>query len=224
MHKRLQLLALILSLINLPNLAQPSASLYFTTAIPVDDFSEYNSNVGFGGAMELFLFSPSEKLPYGFGINLSYIGYGIHFLEDPDSEHLDMSFNKANNFASAHILFQIAPHTGSVRPYFETLFGGSYIFSRTEMGYAYHHPQTLWVDDWVWSYGWGVGLKLLAHGDPVFNSGSVYLDLKVRYMMSTETTYLDRNSVAFYDGVIEYNLIKSKTDMVIVFLGLFFFF
>jgi hypothetical protein len=92
------------------------------------------------------------------------------------------------------------------------------------MGYAYHHPVVLWVDDWAWSYGGGVGLKLLAHGDPFFNHGSVYLDLKVRYLMSTETTYLDRSTVAFYDGVIEYNLIKSKTDMLTVSFGLFFYF
>ena len=144
MIKRLQLLALFLLLINLQLLAQPSASLYFTTAIPADDYSKFSSEVGFGGTMELFLFSPSENLPYGFGLNLSYVGYGIHFLKNPDSEDLDMSFNKANNFASAHILFQIAPYTGSVRPYFETLFGGTYIFSRTEMGYAYHHPVVLW--------------------------------------------------------------------------------
>ena len=224
MIKRLQFLATFLLFTNLPFLAQPSASLYFTTAIPAGDFSEYSSKVGFGGIMELFLFSPSEKVPYGFGINLSYIGYGIHFLEAPDSEELDMSFNKANNFASAHILFQIAPYSGSVRPYFETLFGGSYIFSRTEVGYAYHHPASLWIDDWAWSYGGGIGLKLLAHGDPFFNHGSVYLDLKVRYLMSTETTYLDRNSVVFYNGVIEYNLINSKTDMLTVSLGLFFYF
>ena len=174
--------------------------------------------------MEFFIFSPSELTPYGLGINLRYIGYGVHLLETPDSEELEMSFNKANNFASAHILFQIAPYLGSVRPYVETLFGGSYIFSRTEAGYDYHNPATLWIDDWAWSYGGGVGLKFLAHGDPYFNRGSVYLDLKVRYLMSTEATYLDRNSVVLYDGTIEYSLIKSKTDMLTVSLGLFFYF
>jgi hypothetical protein len=224
MIKHLRFLVIFFLLFSLPIFPQPSASLYFTTAIPAGDYSEYTNKVGFGGIMEFFFFSPSERTPYGLAINLSYIGYGIHFLEAPDSEDLDMSLNKANNFVSTHILFQVAPYTGSVRPYIETLFGGTYIFSRTEMGYAYHSPVTLWVDDWAWSYGGGVGLKLLAHGDPFFNHGSVYLDLKVRYLMSTETTYLDRNSVIFYDGAIEYNLIKSKTDMIMVSLGLFFYF
>ena len=223
MIKRLQFPTMIFLLFSLPILAQPSASLYFTTAIPAGDYSEYTNKVGFGGIMEFFFFSPSELTPYGLGINLSYIGYGVHLLETPDSEELEMSFNKANNFASAHVLFQIAPYSGSVRPYVETLFGGSYIFSRTELGYDYY-AATLWVDDWAWSYGGGVGLKLLAHGDPIFNRGSVYLDLKVRYLMSTEAIYLARNSVVFYNGAIEYNLIKSKTDMLTVSLGLFFYF
>ena len=181
MFKYLQRLAIHLMLFSIPILAQPSASLYFTTAIPTGDFTEYTANVGFGGIMEFFFFSPSERTPYGLGINLSYIGYGVHFLVSPDSEELTMSFNKANNFASAHILFQIAPYSGSVRPYIETLFGGSYIFSLTEVGYDYYYPSSLWVDDWAWSYGGGVGLKLLAHGDAFLNGGAVYLDLKVRY-------------------------------------------
>ena len=223
MLKQLLLLAIFLPLFNLIILAQPSASLYFTTGIPAGDYKDYNSNAGFGGIMEYFLFSPSELTPYGLGINLSYIGYGVHLLEDPESEELEMSFNKANNFASAHILFQIAPYSGSVRPYFETLFGVSYIFSRTEVGYDYYKA-TLWVDDWAWSYGGGVGFKFLAHGDPFFNHGSVYIDIKVRYLLSTTTTYLDRNSVVFYDGEILYNLINSKTDMLTVSLGLFFYF
>ena len=224
MIKRLQFLAIFLLLFNLSLLGQPSASLYLTTAIPAGDFAEYTSNVGFGGIMEFFFFSPSESTPYGLGINLSYIGYGVHFLVAPDSEELTMSFNKANNFASAHILFQIAPYSGSVRPYIETLFGGSYIFSRSEVGYDYDYPATLWIDDWAWSYGGGIGLKLLTHGDPYFNRGAVYLDLKVRYLFSTEATYLDRRSVSFYDGGIHYTLIDSKTDILTVSLGLFFYF
>lgn len=224
MIKRLQFLTVFQLLFNLTLLGQPSASLYFTTAIPAGDFTEYTANVGFGGIMEFFFFSPSERTPYGLGINLSYIGYGVHFLVAPDSEELTMSFNKANNFASAHILFQIAPYSGSVRPYIETLFGGSYIFSITEVGYDYYYPATLWVDDWAWSYGGGIGLKLLTHGDPYFNRGSVYLDLKVRYLLSTDATYLDRSSVAIYDGEIHYTLIDSKTDMLTVSLGLFFYF
>ena len=204
--------------------AQSSASFNFTTAIPMGEFKNHISNVGFGGNMEYFFFSPSERIPYGLGINLSYVSYGIQFFVNPYSDELGVSLNKANNFASVHILFQIAPHTGIIRPYIETLFGGSYIFSLTEVGYDYYSPATLWIDDWAWSYGGGVGLKLFATGNPLFDSGSTYIDFKVRYLLSTEVTYLDRNSVEYYGDEVYYSLLKSKADMLLVSIGFFFFF
>jgi hypothetical protein len=204
--------------------AQPSASLNFTTAIPMGDFKDFTNKVGFGGNLELFFFSPSERMPYGLGINLSYLSYGAHFFDDPYSDELELSFDKANNFASAHILFQIAPHKGTIRPYFETLFGGSYIYSLTEIGYDYDGPLNLWIDDWAWSYGAGLGLKLFVTGDPFFNSGSSYIDFKVRYLLGTSTEYLDRNSVEIYYDEVYYSVIESKTDMLMVSIGFSYFF
>ncbi|MGD8305231.1 MAG: hypothetical protein PVF17_01130, partial [Ignavibacteria bacterium] len=144
--------------------SQSSVSLNFLTTFPVGDFSDYSNDAGFGGNLEFFFFSPSEVTPYGLGINLSYISYGAHFYENPYTDDLELSFDRANNFVSAHILFQIAPYEGSVRPYFETLFGGSYIYSATEIGWNYDSPINLWIDDWAWSYGAGVGLKLFLIG------------------------------------------------------------
>ncbi|MCH7962341.1 MAG: hypothetical protein IH852_00195 [Bacteroidetes bacterium] len=204
--------------------AQPSASFNFTTAIPIGDFKNHAGNVGFGGNMEFFFFSPSERTPYGLGINLSYISYGVHLFAGPESDELSLNFNKANNFASVHLLFQIAPHNGTVRPYIETLFGGSYIFSLTDVSYDYYSPATLWIDDWAWSYGGGVGIKLFATGNPLVDAGSTYIDFKVRYLISTEVTYLDRNSVEYYGDEVYYSLSKSKTDMLTVSIGFFFFF
>jgi hypothetical protein len=204
--------------------AQPSASLNFTTAIPMGDFKDFTNKVGFGGNLELFFFSPSERMPYGLGINLSYLSYGAHFFDDPYSDELELSFDKANNFASAHILFQIAPHKGTIRPYFETLFGGSYIYSLTEIGYDYDGPLNLWIDDWAWSYGAGLGLKLFVTGDPFFNSGSSYIDFKVRYLFGTSAEYLDRNSVEIYYDEVYYSVIESKTDMLMVSIGFSYFF
>ena len=204
--------------------AQPSASLYFTTAFPMGEFKDFTASTGFGTTTEFFFFTPSEKVPYGVGLNFSYVSYGLRFVNDPYDNELSLSFNKANNFASVHILFQVGSYSGSVRPYFETLFGGSYIFSNTEIGYDYYGPISLWIDDWAWSYGAGVGLKFLSLGDAYFNHVSVYIDLKVRYLFGTTTSYLDRQSIIFYYDTIEYSLIESKTDMLTASIGLYFFF
>jgi hypothetical protein len=214
----------ILAILSGTNFAQRSASLNFITAVPLGDFNNYSNDVGFGGNLEFFFFTPSEKTPYGLGINLSYLSFGAQFYDDPYSEELELSFDNANNFASAHLLFQVAPHKGTIRPYFETLFGGSYIYSLTEIGYDHDGPVNLWIDDWAWSYGAGLGLKLFITGDPFFNFGSTYIDFKVRYLFSTSAVYLDRNSVEIYYDEVYYSVIESKTDMLTASIGFYFFF
>ena len=223
MKRFLQTITITISII-ITSFAQPSASLYFTTAFPMGEFNDFNTTTGFGTTTEFFFFTPSKKVPYGIGINFSYVAYGLRFVNDPYDNELSLSFNRANNFASMHILFQIGSHSGSVRPYFETLFGGSYIFSNSEIGYDYYDRVSLWIDDWAWSYGAGVGLKFLSLGDAYFNRGSVYIDLKVRYLFGTTTSYLDRESISLYYDAIEYSLIESKTDMLTASIGLYFFF
>jgi hypothetical protein len=205
--------------------AQPSASLYFTTAFPVGEFRDYVGNTGFGASSEIFFFSPSENVPYGIGLNFSFVSYGMYFGVDPYTDELGLSYNKANNFASVHLLFQLAPAKGSIRPYVETLFGGSYIFSHTDFIVDYCCPPvTMWFDDWAWSYGAGLGLKFLSFGDAFLNHGSLYVDLKVRYLLSTSTEYLDRSSVVLYYDTLEYSTFESKTDMITASIGVYFYF
>ncbi len=223
MKRFLQTITITISIF-ITSYAQPSASLYFTTAFPIGEFRDFSPSAGFGTTTEFFFFTPSKKVPYGVGLNFSYVSYGLRFVNDPYDNELSLSFNKANNFASVHILFQVGSYSGSVRPYFETLFGGSYIFSNTEIGYDYYGPISLWIDDWAWSYGVGAGIKLLSLGDTYFNRGSVYIDVKVRYLFGTTTSYLDRESIYIYYDTIEYSLIESKTDMITASIGLYFFF
>ena len=120
--KRLTILLLFIIFINFSQKvnAQPSATLYFTSAFPMGEFKENLSGAGIGASTEFFFFSPNETTPYGLGLDLSYVTYGINFLVDPNIDDFAMSLDRANNFASVHILFQIAPVYGSVRPYVET--------------------------------------------------------------------------------------------------------
>lgn len=222
--KKILLTLTLFTVLSFSSIAQRSASFNFITAVPLGDFNDYSNDAGFGGNLEFFFFSPSEKTPYGLGINFSYLSFGAHFYDDPYSDDIDLSFDKANNFASVHLLFQAAPHKGTIRPYIETLFGGSYIYSVTEIGYDRDGPVNLWIDDWAWSYGAGMGIKFFITGDPFFNSGSTYIDFKVRYLFGTTAEYLDRNSVEIYYDEVYYSVIESKTDMLTASLGFYFFF
>ena len=98
-------------------IAQPSVSFYFTTAIPINEYNNFDDDLGYGGNLEIFFLSPSKEKPLGMGISLSYFGQGLFFYEDYCNCETYLSNNRANNFANAHLVFQLAPTGGTVRPY-----------------------------------------------------------------------------------------------------------
>ena len=190
--------------------AQPSVSFYFTTAFPVNEYQNFDNEVGYGGNLEFFFISPSKPKPIGIGASLSYFGQGLYFYNDPCDCETYIGNNRANNFINLNLILQVAPTGGTVRPYLETLFGGSYIYSSTDVITLNSTIINLYIDDWAWTYGVGGGLKFLINEVGEDGSG-MFLDLKARYLMSSNVNLLNRNSLRFannqfYDAVQEIQL------------------
>ena len=220
MKTNLTILTTLFLLISVQYLsAQPSVSFYFTTAIPVNDYQQFDDELGYGGNLELFFISPSKQKPIGMGISLSYFGQGLYFYEDPCDCETYLGDNRANNFTNLHLVFQIAPTGGTVKPYLETLFGGSYVFSNSQITTLNYSSVNLFIDDWAWSYGVGGGLKFLLGGD-----GSAYLDLKGRYLMSSDVSLLDRNSIRYANDRFYYSVNETQLNFVAVQIGIIFYF
>jgi len=220
MKTNLTILTTLFLLISVQYLsAQPSLSFYFTTAIPVNDYQQFDDELGYGGNLELFFISPSKQKPIGMGISLSYFGQGLYFYEDPCDCETYLGDNRANNFTNLHLVFQIAPTGGTVKPYLETLFGGSYVFSNSQITTLNYSSVNLFIDDWAWSYGVGGGLKFLLGGD-----GSAYLDLKGRYLMSSDVSLLDRNSIRYANDRFYYSVNETQLNFVAVQIGIIFYF
>jgi hypothetical protein len=204
-------------------MAQPSTSFYFTTAIPVNEYQNFDDEVGYGGSLEFFFISPSKEKPIGMGVSLSYIGQGLYFYDDPCDCEIYLGNNRANNFINLNVILQVAPTGGTVRPYLETLFGGSYIYSNTEIITLDYNYVNLYVDDWAWTYSVGGGFKFLLEVDEN-GDGSAYLDIKGRYLLSSDVYLLDRNSIRyandrFYDSVKEtqINFVAIQIGLVLYF-------
>jgi hypothetical protein len=147
----------------------------------------------------------------------------------PLSEYIPevtVEVNRMNNLANIHLLLQISPFMGTIRPYVEGLFGGAYIFTTSEV--KSEHTQltfaesTNW-DDFTWSYGAGAGLLLLISKD-MNEVKELYLDLKARYVYGTEAQYLTENDIRVVGGKVIYYPRKSKTDLVTFHLGVVAFF
>lgn len=202
--------------------AQPSASFYFTTAFPINDYQLFDDEVGYGGNLEFLFITPSKAKPMGMGISFSYFTQGLFFATDSYTGETILSDNKANNFSNLHLIFQLAPTGGTVRPYIETFFGGSYIYSSSQIFTLDYVPVSLFIDDWAWSYGVGGGFKLLIGSDE--EDGSLYLDLKGRYMMSSDVSLLDRNSIRYANNSFYYSLNETQINFVSVQIGLVFYF
>jgi len=223
MKLHLKILTLLLPLIwaNYSN-AQPSASFYFTTAIPVNDYRLFDDEVGYGGNLEFLFITPSKTKPLGMGISFSYFTQGLFFATDSYTGETILSDNKANNFSNLHLIFQLAPTGGTVRPYIETFFGGSYIYSYSQIFTLDYVPVSLFINDWAWSYGVGGGFKFLIGGAD--ENSSLYLDLKGRYMMSSDVSVLDRQSIRFADNTFYYSLNETQLNFVAVQIGLIIYF
>ena len=202
-------------------IAQPSVSFYFTTAFPVNEYQNFDNEVGYGGNLEFFFMSPSKQKPIGIGASISYFGQGLYFYNDPCNCETYLSNNRANNFINLNMILQVAPTGGTVRPYLETLFGGSYIFSNTEVLTLNYTSVNLYVDDWAWTYGVGGGLKFLLGPE---ENGSLFLDLKGRYLMSSDVYLLERNSIRYANGRFYYDVNKSQINFVAVQFGIVFYF
>ena len=205
------------------SMAQPSTSFYFTTAFPVNEYADLDDEVGYGGNLEFFFKSPSKEKPIGIGFSLSYLGQGLYFYDDPCDCETNIGDNRANNFVNLSMILQVAPTGGTVRPYIETIFGGSYIYSNTNIITPDYASVHLFVDDWAWTYGVGGGFKFLI-GQNADESNLIYLDLKGRYLMSSNVDLLNRNSLRYANNQFYNAVEETQINFVAIQVGVILYF
>jgi len=204
-----------------------SAGLNFTLGFPMREFQDNVKRTGFGGSFQFLFFNPTKEFPYSFGFDLGYLNYGWESRSEPFSSTIPdvaVDVNRTNNIVNFHFLAQIIPPTGKIRPYLEILLGGSYLYTETTINSWDSGEQVASsnnFDDWAWSYGGGGGILYeIVPGKKLDNRlGSIYLDLKVRYMYGTEAEYLKEGSVIVQRDGVTYEVSKSKTDLLTVSLG-----
>jgi hypothetical protein len=194
--------------------------------VPSGEFRENIKRVGIGIIGNFMLFNSSPELPYAFGLNIGFMNYGSESRREPFSVTIPdvvVDVDRSNNLVNFHLMFQIIPPSGNIRPYLETLFGGSYFFTQTtikSLGDEEVASSTNF-DDFAWSYGGGGGvlINLVTFDTPRKKVSSVFLDFKVRYLFGTEAEYLKEGSVRIVRGRAYYDLSKSKTDLLTFNLG-----
>jgi len=217
-------LILFFTLIYCGNYFAQSAGINFTLAFPQGEFKDNVDRLGYGGSLQFLFFDPQPGLPVSFGINFGFLNYGSESRREPFSPNIPdviVDVDRSNNFLNFHVLFQIIPYSGTFRPYAEGLFGGSYLFTETSIksrGVEEVASSTNF-DDFAWSYGAGGGFIILLTENVGDDIGSLYLDLKARYLFGSEAEYLKEGSVIIENGRVTYDVSKSKTNLLQIHLG-----
>jgi hypothetical protein len=224
--KKSFIIFLFLLLISSFNCLAQVAGLNFTLGFPTGEFKNNVKRTGFGVSGEFLLLTPTIQNPFSIGLNLGFINYGSESRREPFSSTIPdvtVDVDRSNNIVNFHILFQLAFPTGIVRPYAEGLFGGSYIFTETTIksrGVDEVASSTNF-DDFAWSYGVGGGflIQVYTPDNQEEKVGSVFIDLKARYLYGSEAEYLKEGSVIVENGRVTYNTSKSKTDLLTAHIG-----
>jgi hypothetical protein len=203
-----------------------AGGLNLKLGFPMGEFKEKVDRLGFGLSGHFLFLAPTVNRPFGIGLNVGYLNYGQETRRELFSSTIPdvtVDVERSNNLVNFHALFQLGFGSGSVRPFIEGLFGGSYIFTETTIRSrgSEEVASSNNFDDFAWSYGAGGGiLILLTSGDEEgSDAGALFLDLKARYLFGSEAEYLKEGSVVVSPGKVDYIVSKSKTDLLIVHAG-----
>jgi len=127
-----------------------------------------------------------------------------------------------NSMFNFHILFQVSPFDGFIKPYFEGVAGGAYLYTETDVSGDddfYDFASSTNQDDFAWSYGVGGGFLILLSEGTMEIPGGLSLDLKARYMFGSQAEYLTEGDIDILNGRVILNTRNSETDFLSVHLG-----
>ena len=226
MKKRMFFLLLLVAFLSFNKSYAQAGGLNITLGFPMGEFKDEIDRLGFGLSGHFLFLAPTVNRPFGIGLNVGYLNYGQETRREPFSltiPDVTVDVERSNNLFNFHVLFQLGFGSGSVRPFVEGLFGGSYIFTETTIRSrgSEEVASSNNFDDFAWSYGAGGGiLILLTSGDEEgSDAGALFLDLKARYLLGSEAEYLKEGSVIISNGRVTYQVSKSKTDLLTVHAG-----
>jgi hypothetical protein len=201
-----------------------TAGVSFMLGYPQGDFRKNVDQLGFGFQIQGMFWTPTHERPYTIGIDGGYLVYGQtdESREWPGFPGVYLRLNRTNSMANLHLVLQVSPFFGTVRPYAEGLFGGSYIWTTSEVRNENGDQQiasSTNYDDYTWSYGGGGGI-LFKLAEKLNKVSALYLDLKVRYLFGTEASYLTEQSITVNSlGQTIYHAKRSTTDFFTFHIG-----
>jgi hypothetical protein len=194
-----------------------------TTVVPTGDFSRNVTNNGYGVGGQ-FLVGLGKK-PLFLGVDAAFATYGSDEHLESISEtipELRVKVRTNNNITLTHLLLRAQPRSGNVRPYADGLVGFKYLFTDTTIlndSSEEELTSSKNLSDLVFSYGFGGGVQVRLGR---IGRGDISLDTKVRYLRGSRAEYLKEGSIRRENGLVFFDVLSSRTDVVTVQIGVTF--
>lgn len=144
----------------------------------------------------------------------------------PDLPGVVVTVNTDNAMILVHGRVRVQPRRGRWRPYVDGLFGFADIFTTTSIEGSGSCDadscstgiEATNLEDYVPSFGGGVGV-MVGFGS---SARSPRLDVSVRYLYGGEADYLTEGAIRREGGQAFLDISRSRTDMVLVYIGIAF--
>ncbi len=192
--------------------------------LPQAEFKKNVDKAGFGLAGNIG-FAP-EQTPVMIGLEFSFMNYGSAERREAFSTTIPDVFvnvSTTNNLLTGHFMIRLQPNAGSFRPYLQGMVGFHYLFTETKIENINVPGQEVAssnnISDWAFSYGGGGGIMFLVYSPDAGGVKDIFIDIGARYMFGGEAEYLKEGSIRNVGGRVVYDVLKSKTDLLIIQLG-----
>ena len=223
-----------------------SAGAGFQIGFPSGEFKDAIDRNSYGlGAHVGYNFG--SMAPVMLGLDFGVMTYGSERRQEPFSSTIPdvtVEVERDYNIVQGHLLLRLGPNEGFIRPYLDGVIGFNYLYTNTTIqnkGRADEEiASSVNLDDFTFSLGGGGGLMVCVYSNldettetPKRRTGDegiqeAFISLDVRYLSGSEAEYLKPGSVTIEEvdnkPVVRYDIIRSRTDMILGRIGVTFLF
>jgi len=200
--------------------------LDFQVGFPTGDYKDQIDQTGFGISGDI-LWSP-HGAPFGLGFSANWMQVGSETRKEPFSTTIpDVTVDVETENALAQFLFVLRaqPKFGDIRPYADGLIGWNYLYTQTRIRNASNGEEVASstnFDDNAFAFGFGGGILGRVYSGTQGGSGRpllVFIDLGFRYVIGGEADYLKEGSIRRENGLVRFDVTRSKTNVAVVRVG-----
>ncbi len=207
----------------------------FLMGFPQSEFADNVENNGYGLNVNFDYTFPQS--PFAIGLSGGFLIYGQETRREPFSltiPDVTVEVTRSNNIVPINLYFRVVPIAGAVLPYVEGLFGLNYLFTETSIkdvdAFDEDIASSKNLEDVSFSYGVGGGFMFRVYqknknqgrtrsDDDDNKVSSVYINLGLSYRKGGEAEYLTKGSITIDDGIVTYDARESKTDIMMLKIG-----